>query len=66
MDAVLVLTYKCRECPENFGDPEAERGFENWAMRVKLHAFECHGRSPYYLNDVIRPAWSHETIRARE
>lgn len=66
MESVLAINYKCRECPQQFGDPESERMFENWAMRVKLHAFEKHGRSPYYLNDALVPLWSHEFTRTRE
>jgi hypothetical protein len=60
---VPALSYRCRECAHVFGDPEAERDFETWAMIVKVHILNAHGRSPYYLNDMLKPMWTYETPR---
>jgi hypothetical protein len=63
VETIPVLSYRCRECPFDFGDPDAERRFETWVMKVKMHAFDAHGKAPYYLNDMLKPIWSLVSIR---
>ena len=65
MEAVLALNYKCRECSHDFGDPDAERSFETWAMLVKLHAFDRHGkvlRLEIEVNEALVAVWSYKNL----
>jgi hypothetical protein len=59
VERLLTLRYRCRECPQCFGDPEAERDFDTWSMAVKIHMLERHEKVPYYLNDMLKPIWEH-------
>lgn len=60
---VLCLSYRCRECSVNFGDPDGERDFGDWELRVTVHALDVHNKRPYYLNDMLKPIWSLVSIR---
>ncbi len=56
METVLAVSYKCRECGANFGDPERAK-WNSWEMAVILHMFDQHGLKPALLNDLLLPAW---------
>jgi hypothetical protein len=55
--AALTVRYRCALCPQDFGDPEAERSFELWAAFVSAHMLDHHNKLPYYLNDMVKPVW---------
>jgi hypothetical protein len=63
VETIPALSYRCRQCPFDFGDPDAERVFETWVMKVKMHAWDAHGQTPYYLNDMLKPIWSLVELR---
>jgi len=47
------VAYRCKECREDFGDPEKEPQFETWHMLVLLHVYNEHEQSPDPINAVL-------------
>lgn len=65
MERLLTLRYRCRECSQDFGDPEAERDFKDWETSVKVHMLGRHSITPYYLNDMLKPVWEPAQINLK-
>ena len=36
------VTYRCKECGQNMGDPNEVRGFDIWASSVRVHMVQRH------------------------
>lgn len=57
---VSGVTYRCRECGTNLGDPNAVHSYEVWASSVRVHMVQRHGYTRHAelikgkpLNDLI-------------
>ena len=37
------VTYRCKECGRNLGDPNEVRTFDVWAAAVRVHMTQVHG-----------------------
>lgn len=46
------VTYRCRECGGNLGDPEELINYEVWASSVRVHYVQRH---PYIMLPASKP-----------
>ena len=50
------VTYRCKECGKNLGDPNEVRSFDIWAAAVRVHMTQVHFAGIYAskpLNDLV-------------
>lgn len=65
---VSGVTYRCRECGTNLGDPEALPNFGVWASSVRVHMVQRHPRialpANKPLNDLVAAffVWTTPTV----